>query len=154
MTSTAFCSIPDWSRSPGLIPDRTIYLASFSKIFELGFRAGVMVVPPSLLDRAQLAVRASAWSATPLLFEVALRLIRSGAMKPLIRDLQTESRRRVAVFQKIFPRPASAARRRPFGLSRLAGAFRGWTPEDLYFAARSQGVLITPPGSASGRRAA
>ena len=133
----------------GLIPDRTIYLASFSKIFELGFRAGVMVVPPSLLDRAQLAMRASAWSATPLLFEVALRLIRSGAMKPLILDLQAESRRRVAVFQKIFPGqplPHDGALSGYHVWLELSG---GWTPEDLYFAARSQGVLITPPGSAS-----
>ncbi len=78
----------------GLIPDRTLYLSSFSKIFELGFRAGTMAVPAPLIERARLAVRASTWSATPLLFEVALRMVRTGVMERLVRELRQESRRR------------------------------------------------------------
>lgn len=133
----------------GLIPERTIYLASFSKIFELGYRAGVMAVPPAHLDRAKLAVRASAWSATPLLFEVALRLIRAGVMQRLIHDMREESRRRTAIFRRVFPGQPPPHDGRLSGYHAWLALDGGWTVPDLFFAARNQGVLITPPGSAS-----
>ncbi|HSI39550.1 MAG TPA: PLP-dependent aminotransferase family protein [Xanthobacteraceae bacterium] len=132
----------------GLIPERTIYLASFSKIFELGFRAGVMSVPPALLERAQLAMRASAWSATPLLFDVALRLIRSGAMERLIGELRRECRWRTALFHRIFPEQKLPHRGALAGYHVWLELAGGWTAQDLFFAARNQGVLLTPPGSA------
>lgn len=133
----------------GLIPERTLYLSSFSKIFELGFRAGVMAVPPALVERAKLAVRASSWSATPLLFEVALRMVRNGMMERLVRELRQESRRRHALFRKVFPDQRTPHDGALSGYHAWLELPHSWTPADLFFAARNHGVLITPPGSAS-----
>ncbi|QJP16870.1 PLP-dependent aminotransferase family protein [Starkeya sp. ORNL1] len=133
----------------GLIPERTLYLSSFSKIFELGFRAGTMAVPAPLIERARLAVRASTWSATPLLFEVALRMVRTGVMERLVRELRQESRRRHALFRKIFPGQRTPHDGALSGYHAWLELPNGWTAADLFFAARNDGVLITPPGSAS-----
>lgn len=133
----------------GLIPDRTLYLASFSKIFELGFRAGAMSVPASLIERARLAIRASSWSATPLLFEVALRMVRTGVMERLVHELRRESRRRHALFRETFPDQRVPHEGALSGYHTWLELPGGWTVPDLFFAARNNGVLITPPGSAS-----
>lgn len=133
----------------GLIPERTIYLASLSKVFELGFRAGVAVVPPSLRESAHIAMRAGAWSATPLLFELGCSLIRSGTLDIVVKRLQSEVSRRIDMFQRVFPDQALPSSGKLCGYHVWLELPDGITADDLYYNARSQGVMITPPGSAS-----
>ncbi len=143
--------LPDPKPDPiaGLIPEQTIYLASLSKVFDLGFRAGAMVVPPSLLDSAQIAMRASAWSATPLLFELGDNLIRSGTLDVIVKRLRAEIRRRVDMFQRIFPEQILPHEGKLCGYHVWLELPNGLTAEDLRYKARNEGVLITPPGSSS-----
>ncbi|MFK8250860.1 aminotransferase-like domain-containing protein [Ancylobacter terrae] len=143
-----FLSEPKPEPIAGLAPERTLYLASLSKVFELGFRAGAMSVPAALVDRAQFALRATAWSATPMLFEAALRLARSGAMARILDDLRRECRQRVGLFRRFFPDAAGPAGA-PAGYHVWLPLPAGWSAADLFFAARNDGVLLTPPGSAS-----
>ena len=145
----AFLLEPRLEPIAGLIPERTIYLASLSKVFELGFRAGAAVVPPMLLDRAQLAMRAGAWSATPLLFELGCGLLRSGTFDRVLSRLRAETRRRVELFQRTFPDHALPHGGKLCGYHVWLELANGLTADDLYYSARNQGVMITPPGSAS-----
>lgn len=130
------------------IPTRTIHLSSFSKVFDLGFRAGMLTVPPQLAERARMALRATAWSATPMLFEVALRLRRSGSLDEIILNLRKENRRRISLLQAALPGAAHVdSRQSSYHVwLDLPG---DWTPSSLFVAARDRGVTITPPGSAS-----
>ena len=133
----------------GLIPDRTIYLASLSKVFELGFRAGMAVVPAALLERARLAMRASAWSATPLLFELSRKLILSGELKDIVVSLRKETRRRADLFRTYFPEQTLPHDGELAGYHVWMDIPDSWTADELFFVARNQGILLTPPGSAA-----
>ena len=133
----------------GLIPERTIYLASLSKVFELGFRAGIMVVPPGLLSNALLAMRAGAWSATPLLFELGCDLIRTGQLDGVLVRLREEARRRAAVFLRIVPQQKLPHEGLLCGYHVWLELAAGCSAEDVFYKARERGVLVTPPGSAS-----
>ncbi|WP_247448639.1 PLP-dependent aminotransferase family protein [Bradyrhizobium sp. 180] len=143
--------LPQVKQEPiaGLIPDRTIYLASLSKIFELGYRAGIVTVPPRLLKSAQLAVRGAAWSATPLLFEVASNLIQSGALQNAIDDLRREACRRFDIFREVFPKNPAPAQRELSGYHVWLALNGEQSAEDVFYNARKQGILVTPPGSAT-----
>lgn len=145
----AFLVDPKPDPIAGLIPDRTVYLASLSKVFELGFRAGMAVVPAALLERARLAMRASAWSATPLLFELSRKLILSGELKDVVIALRKETRRRVDLFRNFFPEQRLSHNGALAGYHVWMDIPEGWTADELFFVARNQGILLTPPGSAA-----
>ncbi|WP_025038609.1 aminotransferase-like domain-containing protein [Bradyrhizobium sp. DOA9] len=133
----------------GLLPDRTVYLASLSKIFELGYRAGIVTVPPALLKTAQLAMRGGAWSATPLLFEVASHLIESGALQSTIDDLRREAHRRFEIFREVFPNNPAPTQREVSGYHVWLALDGRQSAEDVFYNARKHGILVTPPGSAT-----
>jgi len=145
----AFLVDPKPDPIAGLIPDRTVYLASLSKVFELGFRAGMAVVPSALLERARLAMRASAWSATPLLFELSRKLIQSGELKDIVISLRKETRRRVDLFRNFFPEQTLPHDGALAGYHVWMDIPEGWPADELFFVARNQGILLTPPGSAA-----
>lgn len=145
----AFLINPKPDPIAGLIPDRTIYLASLSKVFELGFRAGIAVVPAALLERARLAMRASAWSATPLLFELSRKLILSGELEDVVVSLRKETRRRADLFRNFFPEQELPQERTLAGYHVWMDIPDGWTADELFFVARNHGILLTPPGSAA-----
>lgn len=143
--------LPQVKQEPiaGLIPDRTIYLASLSKIFELGYRAGIVTVPPALLKNAQLAMRGTAWSATPLLFEVASNLIQSGVLQAAIDNLRRETHRRFDIFREVFPNNPAPTPRELSGYHVWLALNGEQSAEDVFYNARKQGILVTPPGSAT-----
>ncbi|MBN9552791.1 MAG: PLP-dependent aminotransferase family protein [Alphaproteobacteria bacterium] len=133
----------------GLCPDRAIYLSSFAKIIELGFRVGAMVVPPSLLERASEAVRATAWTTAPLLAEILARMIRSGKLRELAVAVARESSARAALFRRIFKHRLPPPDNQPTGYHAWLPLPPEWNPQDLFYRARNLGIFITPPGSAA-----
>ncbi|MBM3539733.1 MAG: PLP-dependent aminotransferase family protein, partial [Alphaproteobacteria bacterium] len=59
-------------------PDNSIFVTSFSKCVAPGLRIGYVKAPAALLERIGSALRATTWMATPLMAEIAARLVRSG----------------------------------------------------------------------------
>lgn len=134
-----------------LLPDRSIYISSFSKIFDLGFRLGAMVVPASMTEQAALALRASAWTSPPFMAEIVAQMLDSGTLGSLLQSLREEVRRRYQVFREVLgdwldPEPASEV---PFGYHVWVPLPSGWSPPDFFFSARYNGIIATPPGSAA-----
>lgn len=125
-----------------LAPGRSFYITSYSKCVAPGFRLGTMTVPPEYRAEAELFLHASSWFVTPMLGEVAVRLIESGKFDALVRERRQQAIDRYRVFSNIFP--AAGKLRFP--------AFYGWLPLPPEWsagrftaAARGQGILVTPP---------
>jgi DNA-binding transcriptional MocR family regulator len=131
-----------------LIPNRSIYVMSFSKILELGLRLGAMRVPVGLVDAAALAMRATSWTASPLIAELVSQLIASGQMAELSAAVREESRARRAIFHEIFG--GMPTRSEPGGYHVWLPLPADRDPTDLFIAARGRGILVTPPGFAVG----
>ncbi|MAY61883.1 MAG: transcriptional regulator [Rhizobiales bacterium] len=132
-----------------LCPERTIHLSSFSKLLGLGFRLGAAVVPAALRDQAQIAVRATAWTTSALLTEIVARLLETGRFQQLADTMRLESAARVEMFRSIFADFADLPDGNVMG-------YHTWLPlpstsaaQDLYYTARNQGLLLTPPGAAA-----
>lgn len=143
-----FLSVGDNPPLASFCPERTICLTSFSKILGLGFRLGVMIVPPAFVDRANMAVRASAWTTVPMLVDVLTRLIRNGKLDELVREVAKESAARVDLFRKVFKGRLEKLHEPAMGYHVWLPLPANWSAQDLFYKARNAGVLITPPGSA------
>ncbi|MDA3922837.1 MAG: PLP-dependent aminotransferase family protein [Salinisphaera sp.] len=61
-----------------LAPERTIYLASVSKLLGGGLRSGVMRVPLSIMTRVTVALRNQCWMPPPLMAGLVCEWIESG----------------------------------------------------------------------------
>jgi DNA-binding transcriptional MocR family regulator len=64
-------------------PENGIYLTSLSKSVAPGLRVGYLRAPAELLDRIASSLRTTMWMATPLMAEIASRLVRSGEAQRL-----------------------------------------------------------------------
>lgn len=133
-----------------IVPERTIYIMSFAKILGVGLRVGAAVFPAGLVDRANLAVRATAWITAPLLVEIVAWLIQSGAMTSIIDAIRLESAERQAIFRNAFGDSVRLHERSGEG-----AAFHAWLPlpghwqlQDFYYAALNKRILVTTPGTA------
>ena len=75
---------PSNRKSPlvAIAPDITIYVSSFSKYFAGGLRVGFMILPLSLKDSLQRALRASCMNISPLMVELVCRLVISNILSP------------------------------------------------------------------------
>lgn len=125
-----------------LIPDRSFYITSYSKCVAPGFRLGTLTVPSALTRQTELLLHASSWFVTPMLGEMAVRLIESGKLDELVRERRQQALDRYRVFSNVFP----AAERLKFP------PFFGWLPlppewsaVGIAAAARQHGILVTPP---------
>ncbi|MBX6320348.1 MAG: PLP-dependent aminotransferase family protein [Rhodospirillaceae bacterium] len=77
-----------------LAPDITVYLTSLSKPIAPALRVGFMAAPPRLLKPLRAAMRATTVMVSPLLLELAARLIDSGAGREAAAAQAAAARRR------------------------------------------------------------
>ncbi|MCK1480652.1 PLP-dependent aminotransferase family protein [Bradyrhizobium sp. 197] len=127
-----------------LIPDRSFYITSYSKRVAPGFRVGMLVVPPVLIEQTELLLHASCWYLPPMLSEMAVRLIESRKLDDLVHVRRQQAIERYRVFSDVFP----AAEKLKFP------PFYGWLPLPSQWsasafasAARRRGILVTPPNA-------
>ncbi len=78
-------------------PDNSILLTSLSKCIAPGLRIGFLRASEATMEHIASALRATTWMATPLMGEVAARLIRSGQAERMARQMRDEAKARQAI---------------------------------------------------------
>ncbi len=129
-----------------LIPERSFYVVSLAKCLAPGLRIAAMIAPDSFRDLCNNAIRATGWMATPIMAEVATRLIHNG---DLIRQVKRK-REKAAVRNEIASRvlsnwlpPIST----PPGFHRWLPLPAGRTLNALVTQAAHAGITLAPPGA-------
>lgn len=127
-----------------LIPERTIYMTSFTKCLMPGLRTGYMVVPPGMLSVVRSRLLATAWMATPLMAEIACRWIMDGTARKLVLWQRRALSERHRLAERILGHR---------GISSHVNALHLWLPltgrwQPDPFAAQTmeQGVAVAPSG--------
>ncbi|MBN8997083.1 MAG: PLP-dependent aminotransferase family protein [Rhizobiales bacterium] len=129
-----------------LIPERSFYVASLSKCIAPGFRIGMLVVPPDLMDRAVLAMHGTAWMASSVFAELAIDMIRKDRLDAIIREKRGEASARHQLFvDTLFGKSSERRRVEPTGFHVWLDLPRRWSASDFFVVARQRGILITPP---------
>lgn len=129
-----------------LLPDQTYYIGGFSKVFVPGLRVGYAVVPSAALDRVLAGIRATNWMTSPLLAEVISKWIEDGIGAEVLRERRSEARSRCNLALRILGDWLDAETYKSYASFHLwVRAPRGM-PADLFaVAARSEGIIVTPP---------
>ncbi|HCP53181.1 MAG TPA: PLP-dependent aminotransferase family protein, partial [Pseudomonas sp.] len=125
-----------------LIPERSFYATSLSKITLPGMRAGYLVTPPHLVQQAIGRLRSTTWMATLMPFEIASWWMQDGTLDRMISFQQQE----LAARQLMAREQLSGCRFKahPNGMHLWAELPEHWTPEKFARRARQEGVMIFP----------
>ncbi|WP_051242956.1 PLP-dependent aminotransferase family protein [Stappia stellulata] len=122
-------------------PERTIYVTSLSKSVAPGLRIGFVHAPSALATAVRRAVVLSVWMTPPLMDEIAVRLIRSGAALRLLQEQRATAHRRQVLARRILGRFDLHAD--PQGLHAWLRLPDGWTAGSFRTAAEERGVLVS-----------
>lgn len=131
-----------------LAPARTFYVTSYSKCVAPGFRLGTLKVPTAYIGQAELLLHASAWFVAPMLSEAAVRLIEGGKLEELLRERREQALERYQLFLEVFAEGAKLRSPPFFAWLPLPPE---WSADQFAAAARSRGILVTPPVASSVR---
>src|SRR5262249_38785520 len=80
-----------------LVPDHSVYVNSLSKCVAPGLRIGFIRANEALIERIGVSLRATTWMATPLMAEIATRLMNSGAAQQIALAQRVEAKHRQAM---------------------------------------------------------
>lgn len=86
----------------GLIPDRTIFITSLSKIIAPGLRMGILTAPDAYFSAIADALYSLNVSVTPLMEELAARIIASGKYLDILAMHKEKTRHRNRVIRNYF----------------------------------------------------
>lgn len=129
-----------------LLPERSFYILSFAKCLAPGLRIAAMVVPDQFRDRANNAVRATGWMASPLMAEVVARLIHSGDLMHQVHLKRAEAARRNAIADEVLGNWLPVISETP-GFHRWLPIPAGRTLIALVAQAAQAGITLAPPGA-------
>lgn len=125
-----------------LAPERTFEVCSLSKPGAPGLRVAYLIAPTALLPRVHAAMRASVWSAAPLMAQLASRWLDDGTIDRWIADKRALAQRRQAIAQACFA---------GLGATGYAGAFHLLLPvpapmrcDDVVGVLQMRGIAVTP----------
>lgn len=97
-------AVRPWAGMPDpiavLAPARGFFIAGISKTLGGGLRMSVLVAPPTFRDRVTNAIWASQHIASPLMAELALRLIENGEADRVLAAKDQEAARRRAIVER------------------------------------------------------
>ena len=100
-----------------LAPERVIYLGSLAKIACGGLRVGFVLTPPALRGAFAQAMRLSSWMVSPLLIELACKLVSQRQIMPLVEQQRQILARRGELLRHLLP-----------GACWQAGSMHAWLP--------------------------
>ena len=122
-------------------PDHTVYVTSLSKTLTPGLRIGYVAAPRRLVDRMIPAMGATTWMASPLMAELAARLIEDGTADALLERRRKEAAARQALAAKILAPPPGA---HPHSYHLWLPLPEPWRGEDFASQARQRGGAVNP----------
>lgn len=100
-----------------LAPERVVYLGSLAKIACGGLRVGFVLAPPALRNAFAQAMRLSSWMVSPLLIELACKLVSQRQIMPLVEQQRQILARRGELLRHLLP-----------GAHWQAGSMHAWLP--------------------------
>jgi len=123
-------------------PQHGFYITSTSKSLMPALRVGYVHSPKSEVERIGAAVRATMYSAPPLMARIATRWIADGTAERLAREKSEETRRRNRVARQILAEAEFAGD--PAASHLWLTLPNGWRADDFVETARRRGVGIIP----------
>lgn len=132
-------------RSPplsALIPERSFYATSLTKVTLPGMRAGYLITPPHLVQQAIGRLRSTTWMATLMPFEIASWWMQDGTLDRMIAFQQQEFAARQQMARELLT--ACRYQAHPNGMHIWAELPSHWQPEKFVRRARQEGVMIFP----------
>ena len=123
-------------------PERGFYIASASKSLMPALRVGYVHAPKGQVERLAAAVRATIYSAPPLMARIVARWVADGTVERLVREKRAETRRRNHMARRILPGAEFAGD--PAASHLWLTLPEPWRADDFVAAARRRGVGIIP----------
>jgi DNA-binding transcriptional MocR family regulator len=125
------------------------YVTGLSKSLAAGFRTGFLATAPSVFDRAEAAMFATAVAASPVSAQLAVSLIVDGTADRIVAWKRDETRARMVMARQRLPDvPDATHQASPHIWLPLA---RPWRAAAFVTAARSRGIVLGPTESFLGR---
>lgn len=123
-------------------PDNSVYITSLSKCIAPGLRVGYLRAPEAMIERINGALRATTWMATPLMAEIAARLIAGKTAEQLALKQRDEAIARQEIARRVLAGCDFAAPRSSMHVwLRLP---EPWRLEEFVAIARRRGVGVAP----------
>lgn len=127
-----------------ILPELSIYVTSFTKCIMPGLRTGYMVVPPGMLNIVRSRLLVTAWMATPLMAEIASRIVLDGAARKLILWQRRALHERHRMVDQILGHRGITSHVNALHIwLPLTGR---WRPDPFTAQAMKQGVAVAPSG--------
>lgn len=125
-----------------LAPERTFEVCSLSKPGAPGLRVAYLLAPPELLPRVHAAMRASVWSAAPLMAQLASRWLEDGTLDLWIGRKRALAQRRQAIAKACLAGLDSTGHDSSF--HRLLPVPAPMRCDDAVAALHARGIAVTP----------
>ena len=123
-------------------PERSFYVASLSKSVAPGLRIGFLRVPSSAREAVEDAILATTWMASPLMAELAVRLLEDGTAEALFAEKRREARARQGLARRMLGGHLLGPS--PTGFHLWLPLPEPWRAAEFAAHARRRGVGVSP----------
>ena len=125
-----------------LAPERALYMTSFTKCLMPGLRSGYLAVPDALVAPVTSGQLAFAWTATPLVAEIAARWVPAGPARELLLWQRAALAERHAIVREVLGGVPHFTH--PHCLHIWLPLPDGWNVDQFVTHARLRGVAVAP----------
>lgn len=123
-------------------PERTYFIAGYSKAVAAGIRIGYVAAPPEAIERLVQSIWATCWMVAPLTAEIATLWIEDGTADRIVQRKRAEAEARQQMARNILRN--AAYKTQPHAFHIWLELPPKWRSADFTVEARRRGVGITP----------